>query len=192
MRKCYTILALIAVLALGLFASAALAGNGKPPAPPGQGECEHGNSGKPCRDDPQPEKGKDCDTHGKQGGVNEDHCKGTTPPPTTPEETTSTTTTTEQETTSNSTTPAESSSPPSDSAPTPRSTPAASSTDTPSSESLEEQLEEQAKANGATNAPGTPQAAGELPYTGFEVWMAVVIGLGLSGAGLLLRRWGRT
>ena len=44
--------------------------------PPGQGECEHGNSEKPCKDDPQPDRGKDCDEHGQQGGVNEDHCAG--------------------------------------------------------------------------------------------------------------------
>ncbi len=49
--------------------------------PPGQGECEHGNSQKPCKDDPQPGHGQDCDEHGpKNGGVNEDHCSP--PPPT--------------------------------------------------------------------------------------------------------------
>lgn len=43
--------------------------------PPGQGECEHGNSGQPCRPDPQPSHGADCDEHGPfEGGVNEDHC----------------------------------------------------------------------------------------------------------------------
>lgn len=62
----------------------AVAGNGKPPSPPGQEECEHGNAAKPCKDDPQPDKGKDCEEHGNQGGVNEDHCKAdeTVPPET--------------------------------------------------------------------------------------------------------------
>lgn len=36
--------------------------------------CTHGASGKPCRPDPQPSKGKDCQSHGNWGGVNEDHC----------------------------------------------------------------------------------------------------------------------
>ncbi|MEI2779026.1 MAG: hypothetical protein V9G19_24275 [Tetrasphaera sp.] len=36
--------------------------------------CTHGNSGQPCRPDPQPNHGKDCDVHGNWGGVNEDHC----------------------------------------------------------------------------------------------------------------------
>ena len=79
----------------------------KPPSPPGQGECEHGNSEKPCKEDPQPDKGKDCELHGNSGGVNEDHCKGedTTPTDTTPTETTPTestpTDTTPQETVPN-------------------------------------------------------------------------------------------
>jgi hypothetical protein len=83
----------------------AVAGNG-PPSPPGQDECTHGNSGKPCKEDPQPEKGKDCEAHGNHGGVNEDHCKSedTTPTETTPT-TTTPTTTTPTETTPTGTTP---------------------------------------------------------------------------------------
>lgn len=199
MRKCYTIMALIAVLALGLFAASALAaGSAKPPAPPGQGECAHGNSGKPCKDDPQPEKGKDCEEHGpKNGGVNEDHCKGTTPPP---PPTTTTDTTTEETTTSTSTSPTETQTTSSEETQPTSSPPESTSSaqETESSEpgvskpTLEEQLEKQSAANGAS-APGSPAPAaaapGELPYTGFETWMAVVIGLGLSGAGLALRRW---
>jgi hypothetical protein len=94
----------------------AVAGNGKPPSPPGQDQCEHGNNLKPCKDDPQPDKGNDCKEHGNQGGVNEDHCKGedttpteTTPTDTTPAETTPTGTTptgtTPTETTPTDTTP---------------------------------------------------------------------------------------
>jgi hypothetical protein len=43
--------------------------------PPGQGPCSHGNSGKECKPDPQPDHGEECDEHGpNEGGVNEDHC----------------------------------------------------------------------------------------------------------------------
>ena len=52
--------------------------------PPGKNPCEHGNAQKPCKEDPQPDHGADCEEHGK-GGVNEDHCL---------DETTTTTTTT--------------------------------------------------------------------------------------------------
>jgi hypothetical protein len=37
---------------LGLAVAVALA-DPPPGGPPGQGECEHGNSQKPCKDDPQ-------------------------------------------------------------------------------------------------------------------------------------------
>jgi hypothetical protein len=71
--------ALAGLLIAGIGVSAALAanGNGPPTSPPGQGECQHGNSGHECRPDPQPQNGKDCEVHGQQGGVNEDHCLGT-------------------------------------------------------------------------------------------------------------------
>ncbi len=77
------------VVAFGLGSAAAFAATSdKPPAPPGQPECEHGNSQKPCKDDPQPNHGQDCEEHGNQGGQNEDHCKtDTTPTETTPTET---------------------------------------------------------------------------------------------------------
>jgi hypothetical protein len=45
-------------------------------SPPGQDPCSHGNSNKPCKTDPST-NGKDCDPHGN-GGINEDHCLGTT------------------------------------------------------------------------------------------------------------------
>src|SRR5512144_1056740 len=94
----------LAILVGGLgfvVAGVAVAGNGKPPSPPGQGKCEHGDSGQSCKEDPQPEKGKDCQEHGNQGGVNEDHCTGvdqTTTEPTTTESTTTETTPTESTT----------------------------------------------------------------------------------------------
>ena len=37
---------------------------------------DHGNANKPARQDPQPDKGKDCMDHGNWGGENEDHCGG--------------------------------------------------------------------------------------------------------------------
>lgn len=81
MKKLIMLAAMIAVFGLGT-AAAFAATSDKPPSPPGQDECEHGNSLKPCRDDPQPEKGKDCEEHGPfEGGVNEDHCLGETVPP---------------------------------------------------------------------------------------------------------------
>ena len=79
MKKLMLIFGMVAAFALG--GAAAFAGNSdKPASPPGRGDCEHGNSQKPCRDDPQPDRGKDCEEHGNQGGVNEDHCAGETTP----------------------------------------------------------------------------------------------------------------
>ena len=113
MKKHLTTLVLAAfvgVLGFAVSGVAVAAGNEKPPSPPGQGECEHGNSAKPCKEDPQPDRGKDCEQHGNQGGVNEDHCAGgetTTPTDTTPNETTP------NETTPQDTVPADTSTPPS-------------------------------------------------------------------------------
>ena len=96
----------VGVLGFAVSGVAVAGVNDKPPAPPGQGECEHGNSAKPCKDDPQPDKGKDCEVHGNNGGVNEDHCKEdeTTPTETTPTTPTETTPTTPTETTPTQTT----------------------------------------------------------------------------------------
>src|SRR3954464_11587619 len=71
------------------FAITAPAGDNQPP---GRDPCSHGATGKPCRPDPQPTHGKDCEHHGNNGGVNEAHCAGGT--------TTSTTTATTPTTTS--------------------------------------------------------------------------------------------
>ena len=89
MKQVIVIAAMIAAFGLG-GAAAFAASTDKPPSPPGQGECEHGNSQKPCKEDPQPDHGKDCEEHGNHGGVNEDHCKA---------DETNTTETTETETT---------------------------------------------------------------------------------------------
>jgi hypothetical protein len=92
-RGILTILGAILVALGGVAAVAADPGNGNgPPATvpgsPGD-DCSHGNSGKDCRPDPQPEHGKECDDHGNARG-NEDHCGpvDTTPDETTPDETT--------------------------------------------------------------------------------------------------------
>jgi hypothetical protein len=112
MKKLIVIAAMIAAFGLG-GAAAFAASTDKPPSPPGQEECGHGNTGKPCKEDPQPDKGKDCEAHGNQGGVNEDHCKEETTPtettPTTPTETTPTTPTETTPTTPTETTPTTSS-----------------------------------------------------------------------------------
>ena len=73
----FTVLAAMAVMVLAVSASA---GNGSS-TPPGWDPCGHGATNKPCRPDPQPDNGKDCEHHGNHGGVNEDHCKGENPPP---------------------------------------------------------------------------------------------------------------
>ena len=91
MRQTAAIVVMAALGVLGLTSAGLATGND---GPPGQGPCNHGNSGKDCKPDPQPEHGKDCDEHGPyEGGVNEDHCLGTTTE-TTAETTTGTTTTT--------------------------------------------------------------------------------------------------
>ena len=95
MRHAAVFVAAILIGLAGGTAAIALGGN-----PPGQDPCSHGATGKPCRPDPQPEHGKDCEHHGNKGGVNEDHCgpatTDTTPTdttPTTPTDTTPTETT---------------------------------------------------------------------------------------------------
>jgi hypothetical protein len=104
MKKLMILAAMVAAFGIG-GAAAFAASAEKPPSPPGQGDCEHGNTQKQCKDDSQPEHGKDCEEHGNSGGVNEDHCKNeTTPTETTPTETTPTETT-PTETTPTETTP---------------------------------------------------------------------------------------
>jgi len=192
-KRLAIISALVALAALGVFASVALAD--KPPSPPGQGPCEHGNSQKPCKDDPQPDKGKDCEEHGpKNGGVNEDHCKGETEPPVT---------TTEPPVTTTPEPPHTNPDPPGKPPvvippdggvivlPPPVKPPAAKPPVVPvvEQEDLEEQLEEQAQENGATAAPsGHVTASDELPYTGLGLRWIVLLGSSLVGSGLWLRR----
>jgi LPXTG-motif cell wall-anchored protein len=74
----------VAILALA--AGSVLLVQGVTAASPGigQGPCHHGNSNKSCRPDPQPNHGKDCAVHGKNGGGNQDHCKTSSSPSPTP------------------------------------------------------------------------------------------------------------
>lgn len=187
--------ALAALLAVGAWGSAALAqagtGYGPPVAPPGQGPCGHGNTGKDCKPDPQPTHGKDCNEHGQSGGVNEDHCLGTTPTTTTTAPTPSqgSTTTTDE----TSTTPA---------------TDLPSGTD--SGNGSHSNGKTTAGVDGKTNAgvagasTATPVAisaakdgrgligrvgvGANLPYTGFPIWILATIGSLMLAAGLALRR----
>lgn len=201
MRRETKLTALLAVLlaALTIVAVArADEGKGKPSSPPGQGECQHGNSGKECRPDPQPDKGKECEEHGKKGGVNEDHCKGETPEPPTPP---------------TPPTPPEPPTPPTpptppEQPPTPTPDPPVTTPETPTPpaqpeakvEELEKALEKQAKANAKAEGkeyvagavgqgPKNPKAtkADELPYTGVPVWLLAIIGGTTLGIGTLLR-----
>lgn len=75
----FTALAMIAAV-MGFGVAISVAGND----PPGGLPCSHGTTNKPCRPDPST-NGKDCLPHGNgnPGGVNEDHCKGTTTAPST-------------------------------------------------------------------------------------------------------------
>ena len=49
-----------------------------PDSPPGQGDCDNGNSNQTCVPDPRPDNGQDCEEHGNNGGGNENHCLTTT------------------------------------------------------------------------------------------------------------------
>jgi hypothetical protein len=213
--KAAHVAAMAGLLVAGLGVSAALAdpGNGNgPPSPPGQGECQHGNSGQDCKPDPQPGHGKECDEHGNQGGVNEDHCLGTTDSTTTTEttttdetttsetttnatttnETTTTTTTNQTSTQETTTTPVPTTSgtpsgaftPPAAASSGPQATPAAPVT----KPELEQALAEQsAKAATGPVSHGETRP-GELPFTGFPTWIIALIGSLTAAIGLGIRR----
>jgi hypothetical protein len=187
---------IVGLLCAGLLGGVAsyAASAAKPPAPPGQDPCSHGNTGKPCRPDPQSDNGKDCEKHGKQGGVNEDHCKGETQPPPPPPpgctancgSTTPTppnpgcvdncgnTTTSEQTTTT-----------PAAVTPPPKSKP-------PTKQQLKKQLkkQEQALTSAERAHVGPAPRKGELSNTGIPLAPVSFLGLGLLGLGLALRRVG--
>jgi hypothetical protein len=201
------------VLALGVMTGgvAGFAAPSAPPtAPPGQGECSHGNTGKPCKPDPQPDQGKDCETHGNDGvgGVNEDHCLGTSPTTstdatTTDQTTTDQTTTNETTTTNKTTTPVTTTSTEevttsSQTATTTTSatlTTAESSNDGPSGSApavtkpeLEGVLAEQATRVATGRVSPEHNVAGELPFTGSSAWIVALFGAAILAAGLGVRR----
>jgi len=147
MKRLIVIAAMLAAFGLGGAAAFAATAD-KPPSPPGRGECEHGNDQKACKDDPQTDHGQDCDQHGKQGGVNEDHCAGdSTTTETTTEETTTEETTTETTTTGTTT------------GTTTESTPGETTTSTPTeSTPTQTSSSETTPETGTTPAETTPSA----------------------------------
>jgi len=208
--KKFLCLAALLVLALGVMTGGVAAGfaasSAPPTPPPGQGDCSHGQTGKVCKLDPQPEQGKDCDTHGNAGvgGVNEDHCLGTSPNTSTDVTTTSQTTT--NETTTDQTTTNETTS--SASTTTNESTTAATTTPADplittgessnegASESppavtkpqLEAALAKQAAKVGTGRVSPEHNASGQLPFTGFSVWILALFGAAMLAAGVGIRR----
>jgi hypothetical protein len=208
--KRFLCLAALLVLALGVMTGGVAAGfaasSAPPTPPPGQGDCSHGQTGKVCKPDPQPEQGKDCDTHGNAGvgGVNEDHCLGTSPNTSTDVTTTSQTTT--NETTTDQTTTNETTS--SASTTTNESTTAATTTPADplittgessnegASESppavtkpqLEAALAKQAAKVGTGRVSPEHNASGQLPFTGFSVWILALFGAAMLAAGVGIRR----
>ena len=164
-----TLLLAVVIGVLGFAVSGvAVAGvSDKPPSPPGQGECEHGNSAKPCKDDPQPDKGKDCEVHGNNGGVNEDHCTGDE---TTPPETTTPTDTPPTETTPTDSTPTETT--PNDPAQQVTVPPSGESNTSPPSSASSEPDSTQ-----ATESPTAPTIVGTPPVGAAAKEQAAVLGV---------------
>lgn len=68
------LMVLVGMILFGIMVNDA---NANPDVPAEQQDgCDHGATGRDCKPDPQPDKGKDCEVHGRNdvGGVNEDHC----------------------------------------------------------------------------------------------------------------------
>jgi hypothetical protein len=218
-RSIYIALAIVA-LAAGVVASSAFADPPGPPSnPPGSpgDNCSHGNSDKPCKPDPQPEHGQDCDDHGRARG-NEDHCgPGETTTSTTTETTPTTTTTPTTSTVPTGTTPT---TPATETAPETTPTPS-TETGPPSGGESNPPVTETTPTTVPTEVPGTEQAkaaqkerrqlerdlrkqaakaargphgrehtarTGELPFTGLPLGAWAVLGSLLVGGGLALRR----
>lgn len=179
--------------------------------------CHHGNSEKPCKPDPNPDHGHDCDN--KSGG-NQDHCHSTTtttqPPTTTTTEHESTTTTTEPSETTTTTAPIITTT--TTSAPTTTTTgqpvttttalPGVTTTTTtapPAVTILPPTTIEGTHCTDATGhsfvtsldvcppvatAPVTPAApTGPLPHTGANTKLLLMLGLGLGLAGMSIRKF---
>lgn len=167
----------IAAVAFGLSliaASPVLASQGNPHQEEQDG-CDHGNSNKPCKDDPQPDHGSECDVHGNHGGVNEDHCNGTTTT-TAPPTTTTTAPVVDEPTT---TTTAPSVVVVSDPDPVVPAVTPVPATDTPAPQATP-------VVEAPVSAPVTPEPITELPHTGSAALLLTMIGTGMvfAGAGL--------
>jgi hypothetical protein len=202
--KKFLCLAALLVLALGVMTGGVAAGfaasSAPPTPPPGQGDCSHGQTGKVCKPDPQPEQGKDCDTHGNAGvgGVNEDHCLGTSPTTSTDETTTSQTTTNEtttDQTTTEQTTTNETPSSATTTAADPLIATGESSSEGASESppavtkpQLEAALAKQAAKVGTGRVSPEHNASGQLPFTGFSVWILALFGAAMLAAGVGIRR----
>jgi hypothetical protein len=203
--KKFLCLAALLVLGLGVMTGGVVAGfaasSAPPTPPPGQGDCSHGKTGKVCKPDPQPEQGKDCDTHGNPGvgGVNEDHCLGTSPTTSTDVTTTNETTTdqtTTNETTSSATTTTNKTATAAATTPAdPLITTGESSNEGPSESTpavtkpqLEGALAKQAAKVGTGRVSPERNASGQLPFTGSSVWVLALLGAAMLAAGVGFRR----
>jgi hypothetical protein len=176
----FMVFALLGLLALTVAADPPTGG------PPGQGECDHGNSGQDCRPDPQPTHGQDCEEHGNQGGVNEDHCTGEEEPSPTP--------TTETPSPTPSSTPSPTSSSTPSQPPTPEVTPSVTTTPSPSTSATppvqsggpnkppKDEQSGPSKKNGSAGRSTGP----ELAFTGItDTQKKGLLMVGLSLLGLL-------
>jgi hypothetical protein len=207
--KKFLCLATLLVLALGVMTGGVVGGfaasSAPPTPPPGQGDCSHGKTGKVCKPDPQPEQGNECDTHGNDGvgGVNEDHCLGTSPTTstdvTTTDQTTTNETTTDETTTNETTTVQTTTNETTTAATTPRADPlitiGETSIEGPSEPApavtkpqLERALAEQAARVGTGRVSPERNASGQLPFTGSSVWILALLGSAMLAAGVGIRR----
>lgn len=183
---------LLASLVCGFIVPSAIAD--KPPAPPGQGECSHGNTGKDCKPDPST-NGKDCDPHGNNGGVNEDHCVATTTTTTTTNETTTNQTTTTNKTTTTNGTTTTNSTTTDRTVPTTNSTPIETVTPLPSPKCddgsnppcVKPDAAPTAKVKGKVKIKSGSAVKGELPFTGLSLWIVVALGSVMLLTGLTIR-----
>lgn len=174
MKKILLGLAIVFTVALPI--TAALAD--PPTSPPGQDECDVGNSDHTCVPDPQPTNGQDCEEHGNNGGANEDHCAGTTT--TTTATTASPTTTITESLSPSTTTTATPPAPTTDTTTTaPSETTATTSTTTAASTTVPA-TSEPSGPTGRGTGPG--EKTGKLAFTGVED----IVPLSLGALGLLV------
>lgn len=141
-----------------------------------QDGCDHGATGKDCKEDPS-EHGKDCEVHGNHGGINEDHCKELVPSDTTSTTYLPTTTTTVTSGSTTSTTTVE--------------TPASSLVPSGPVESDVFTGTSQESLSTPLVLTNLPTNGTELPRTGSSTQSLVILGATVLVVGLTLRRLGR-